>query len=108
VFASGGLQGVLNLTMRPTVNLILIALIVLSLTWACAPSRNTVSGEQKVAVEGEDTEIYQSPRNKAYYHFLRSRELLYQNRVDEALNELEMAASEDPAAAFLFAPGPEL
>jgi tetratricopeptide (TPR) repeat protein len=48
-------------------------------------------------------ESHLTSRSEAYYHFIRSRQLLYQNRVKEALAELEFAAAADPEEPYLFA-----
>ena len=81
---------------------ILIALLVLSLLWGCALSGRKVATEEEITARQERAKLHLSSRTDAYYHFLRSRQLLYQNRVKEALSELEIAAEADPGAAYLF------
>ncbi|NIQ89267.1 MAG: hypothetical protein GWN93_09395 [Deltaproteobacteria bacterium] len=58
--------------------------------------------EEEIAAQEARAKLHLSSRTDAYYHFLRSRRLLYENRVKEALTELEIAAEADPGAAYLF------
>ena len=81
----------------------LIASILLSLVWSCAHYGQNVSVGNKVTAEKPEMESYLTSRSEAYYHFIRSRQLLYQNRVKEALAELEFAAAADPEEPYLFA-----
>ena len=81
---------------------ILIALLVLSPFWSCALTGQKAATEKEIAAQQARAKPHLSSRTDAYYHFLRSRQLLYQNRVKEALTELEIAAEADPGAAYLF------
>ena len=79
----------------------LIVLCLLTVAWGCAHYGQHVSPESMA--DKTEVESYLASRSAAYYHFMRSRQLLYQNRVKQALAELELAAAADPEAPYLFA-----
>ena len=90
------------ISMFKYLNFKLIALILLSFVSGCAHYGQSVSQGTKVKGEQPQGEPYLTARSDAYYHFIRSRQLLYQNRVKEALAELELATAADPEDPYLF------
>ena len=89
--------------MSRNLNYKLIASVLLSLVWSCAHYGQSGPGGDRVAAESSEIQSYLTSRSEAYYHFIRSRQLLYQNQLEEALAELEFAATADPEAPYLFA-----
>ena len=90
-----------RLTMIRYLNHKLVALPLFLLVWSCAHYGQDGSLLSKAG--RQEVQSYLSSRSEAYYHFTKSRQLLYQNRIQEALEELEFAAEADPEAPYLFA-----
>ena len=88
--------------MRRCLNLTQISFILGVLLWGCALSGKNVPLSEKSTAEQTYASPYISLRSQAYNHFLRSRQHLYQNRMNEAVAELEMAVAADPDSPYLF------
>ena len=82
--------------MRYRINLTPFAVVLGLLLWGCVPSGQKMVLSEKYAEEPTDGSQYLSSRSEAYYHYLKSRQHLHLNSVDEVVAELEMAAAADP------------
>ena len=88
--------------MRSRLSFKATSVIVVFFLWSCALSRQNVGPSEEPTATQAGVSSYLSPRSKSYYNFLKSRQHLYLNRLDEAIADLEKATSADPDSSYLF------
>ena len=87
-----------NFVLQKRLNPLLLGVIPGLLLWGCSLTGQKVPLGGDYAAKHPPASQYLSPRSEAYYHFLRYRQYLVQNRMNEAVVELEKAAAADAEA----------